>query len=151
MSWCFLLGLLSFSSCKDCSGKTGRRASGSQSELSGFEEKLSRTDGIQTPPEENPGLLWGCNLGTVYSRVLFSRTSDFYFDNWLLWNMSKLWCFCRLAGLWLMRVRVACGIGWNECKNIKELTNKVHGPNGPERNGSQKKAQQLVWADLGFW
>ena len=94
----FCLAYFLFPSCKDCSRKTGRRASGSQSELSGFEEKLPRTDGIQTSPEENPGLLWGCNLGTVYSRALFSRTSNFYFDNWLVWNMSKLWCFCCLAG-----------------------------------------------------
>ena len=114
----FCLAYFLFPSCKDCSRKTGRRASGSQSELSGFEEKLPRTDGIQTSPEENPGLLWGCNLGTVYSRALFSRTSNFYFDNWLVWNMSKLWCFCCLAGLWVARVRVACGVGWNECKNI---------------------------------
>lgn len=147
----FCLAYFLFLSFKDCSRKTGRRASGSQSELSGFEEKLPRTDGIQISPEENPGLLWGCNLETVYSRALFSRTSNFYFDNWLVWNMNKLWCFCCLAGLWVTRVRVACGMGWNECKNIKELANKVRGPNGPERNGSQKKAQQLVWADLGFW
>lgn len=40
-------------------------------------------------------IIWG-----LFSKGPFpARTSNFYFENWLVWNVNKSLCFCPMARL----------------------------------------------------